>query len=311
MAVKRLLFILPNLLGGGAERVTLTLLRELCARGYQVTLFLFKHEGVYWSEVPNGIKVRAVLPAGERTRRHLVKILFALLGEVRHHDVLVAGLEGGPTILAYLASVLVGKPSVGWVHVALEQFGNARWGRLERFLARWIYPRLAAVVCVSEGALASLVRLIGAGHPTWRTIPNPIQVVQKKVPEDGSDPGLPLVLAVGRLEIQHKGFDVLIRAHARLQQAGIFHRLTILGEGPDRLELETLAREEGVADSVALPGFVKDILPWYDRADVFVLSSRFEGLPTVILEALSRGVAVVATDCSFETYRNSPGPEFG
>jgi glycosyltransferase involved in cell wall biosynthesis len=297
MFPEKLLFVLPNLLGGGAERVTLTLLRELAVRGNEITLFLFKKEGVYWEDVPKGVRIRAVLPEGWRTRNYPVRVLLALVHELRHHDLVVGGLEGWPTFLSYVAAHLTRRPVVGWVHIALEGGGAHHWGRLERSLARWIYPRLDAAVCVSGGALASLRRQLGTNAPQWRSIPNPVQGRPLGNIARCTEARTPLVLAVGRLEIHQKGFDLLIRAHARLRREGLNQRLVILGEGPDRLLLENLAREEGVADSVALPGFTADVWSWYEKGTVFALSSRFEGLPTVIIEALAAGVPVVATDC--------------
>jgi glycosyltransferase involved in cell wall biosynthesis len=107
--------------------------------------------------------------------------------------------------------------------------------------------------------------------------------------------GLPVILGVGRLAEQ-KDFFTLIRAFALVRQ----HRparLIIVGEGPDRPGLEALARELGVADDVSLPGFSTNPYAYMRQADVFVLSSLFEGLPAVLVEALAVGVPIVSTRC--------------
>lgn len=311
MRPERLLFILPNLLGGGAERVTLTLLRELAGRGYQVSLYLFKQEGVFWPEVPPQVKVRTALPAGQRTRRHLLRVFRNLRAVIRQQDLVVAGLEGGPTILGYFAARSVGKPIIGWVHTVFERPRGIRRVFPEPVLARHIYPRLSGVVGVSSGVLASLERLTGRQGPAWRVIANPLQAMPPRLARETGAAGPPMVLAAGRLENRLKGFDLLIRAHARLLREGLEQRLVILGEGPDRRELEALVRKEGVTASVELPGFVTEVWAWYDRAAVFVLSSRHEGLPTVILEALARGVPVVATDCEAGPREILDGGAFG
>jgi len=104
------------------------------------------------------------------------------------------------------------------------------------------------------------------------------------------------VLGVGKLKPQ-KGFDVLLRAFARVRAARPA-RLVILGEGPQRRALEQLARELGLsADDVALPGFVANPYAWMARSAVFALSSRWEGLPNALIEALACGCAVVSSDC--------------
>jgi glycosyltransferase involved in cell wall biosynthesis len=102
-------------------------------------------------------------------------------------------------------------------------------------------------------------------------------------------------MGVGRL-IGTKGFDLLIRAFARVRQV-VDCRLIILGEGKERRSLLALAGEVGVAESVDLPGHVANPYAWISRARLFVLASRWEGSPNVVIEALGLGVPVVSTDC--------------
>jgi glycosyltransferase involved in cell wall biosynthesis len=105
----------------------------------------------------------------------------------------------------------------------------------------------------------------------------------------------PVVLAAGRL-VALKGYDTLLRAFARVRQE-TFARLVILGEGPERPNLERLAAELGVAADVDMPGFDPNPFRYMKRAGVFVLSSRCEGLPNVLIQALACGCPVVSTDC--------------
>jgi glycosyltransferase involved in cell wall biosynthesis len=105
----------------------------------------------------------------------------------------------------------------------------------------------------------------------------------------------PVVLAVGSLTVQ-KDFPTLIRAVAHVQETRPV-RLLILGEGQDRPTLEAQVRKLGLEQSISLPGFVANPYAYMARASVFVLSSRWEGLPTVLMEALFCGAPVVATDC--------------
>ena len=105
----------------------------------------------------------------------------------------------------------------------------------------------------------------------------------------------PVILGVGRLEMQ-KDFATLIRAFAKVQSQRPA-RLMILGEGISRPQLEALVRELGVAENVTLPGFVANPYAYMARSAVFVLSSLFEGLPTVLIEAMAAGTSVVSTDC--------------
>ena len=153
------------------------------------------------------------------------------------------------------------------------------------------------MICVSGGVLDSLSKFVGRRCPQWSVILNPLHYWPPQSPLCEKGSSLPLVIATGRLNNRQKGFDLLIQAHAKLCKEGTKHRLAILGEGPDRKKLEDLIQREEVSVTVSLPGFVSDVWRWYDQASLLVLSSHFEGLPTVIIEALARGLPVVATDC--------------
>jgi glycosyltransferase involved in cell wall biosynthesis len=297
MQNKRLIFILPNLCGGGAERVVLTLLWELAERGYQITLFLFKREGVYWDEVHPNIRICAVLAEGQRTRWGFPRVWLSLVQEVRHHDIVIGALEGWPTILGYFAARWYGKPCFGWVHIDLYACPTYRQNWLLQKLLFWVYSRLNEVVFVSTGARDSATRWIDGKHNfQCCVIHNAIRLSESKLPSTEQIREPLHVIAVGRLSTQ-KGFDLLIRAHAKLISDGQIHHLTIYGIGNQKPALQNLIHELLVAESVSLPGFANDISLCYSQADVFVLSSRFEGFGMVIVEAMAHGVPVVATDC--------------
>jgi glycosyltransferase involved in cell wall biosynthesis len=106
----------------------------------------------------------------------------------------------------------------------------------------------------------------------------------------------PMLIAVGRLSYE-KGFDLLIRAHAKVLKKGIEHNLIIVGDGPHRSKLQELIYHLEVTNTVFMPGYVENQYPLIKKARALVLSSRFEGLPGVIIEALALGKPVVATAC--------------
>ena len=122
--------------------------------------------------------------------------------------------------------------------------------------------------------------------------------------------GATRIIAVGTLKPQ-KDFETLIRAFARLQRDRPTARLLILGEGPVRPDLERLAAEFEVSEDVFLPGFVRDPYPFYRAADLFVLSSRYEGFGNVIVEALENGLSVVSTDCESGPREILSGGQYG
>jgi glycosyltransferase involved in cell wall biosynthesis len=169
-------------------------------------------------------------------------------------------------------------------------------------LLRHFYPEADAIACVSRGVADDVARVTGMPRERIQTTYSPIVSRQLagrtagEAPHEWLEPGAPpLVLGVGKLKPQ-KRFDTLLRGFARLRAARSV-RLVILGAGHERRSLLSLARSLGVADDVALPGFTRDPFAWMQRAAVFVLSSAWEGLPSVLIQAMACGCPVVSTDC--------------
>jgi len=169
-------------------------------------------------------------------------------------------------------------------------------------LARTCYPWAARVVAVSRGAADDLARTSGFPREQIHVIYNPVitpSVVALARQKPGHPwlacPGPPVILGVGRLTRQ-KDFPTLLRAFAEVRRVRPA-RLIILGEGEERAALEALAGELGVANDVMLPGFITDAVTYMAASALFVLSSAWEGLPTVLIEALAAGTRVVSTDC--------------
>jgi glycosyltransferase involved in cell wall biosynthesis len=301
-----LAIFLPCLYGGGVERVLVNLMRGfveqgLVEQGLKIDLVLAFVEGPYLSLVPPEVRIvdleckrlRASLPA-------LVRYL-----KENKPAVLLTAMED-TNLIALWSRVLAGVSTrvVVSVHNTLSQESqNATQlkRRMAPYFARLFYPWADAVVTVSEGAAEDLARL-GLSKEQIKVIYNPVVTPDlfKKITEPPDHPWFepgspPVILGVGRLEKQ-KDFATLIRAFDQVQQ----HRparLMLLGEGKERPYLEALVQELGLAKNVALPGFVANPYAYMARAGVFVLSSLYEGLPTVLIEAMAGGTRVVSTDC--------------
>jgi GalNAc-alpha-(1->4)-GalNAc-alpha-(1->3)-diNAcBac-PP-undecaprenol alpha-1,4-N-acetyl-D-galactosaminyltransferase len=163
-------------------------------------------------------------------------------------------------------------------------------GREWSLLRRFAYPRAAAVVVQTERVRAWAERIVAADRV--HVIGNPVEI-------DERSPTLvrePEIVAIGRLVAQ-KGFDVLLRAFACVAARHPSWRLVILGEGPLRAELHALAMQLAIVDRVELAGQVHDVRTRLRRAGLYVSSSRFEGFPNALVEAMAEGTAIVATDC--------------
>lgn len=224
-----------------------------------------------------------------------------LLRESRQHDVMVSSSEiGFAFLMGWLVAKVVRKPFVVMVQSPLNE-AIAGWvPKSLQFVTRKVHARVDAAICVSAGLAGEL---LDNGLSPERLFTVAVGVDLERVLQQGKQlsdiaiPAVRYVVAVGRLDFQ-KGFDVLIRAHAQVVKAGELCDLVIVGEGDDLEALTELAQELQVSESVKMTGFVANPHPLIAQADLFVLSSRREGMGgLVLLEALAHGTPIIATDC--------------
>ncbi len=241
-------------------------------------------------------------------RRHALNSLFPLIGYLRREQpaALLAAKDRAGRV-AILARALSGVHTRVVVRLGTNLSaalrGEGWWRRWPRYLPmRLIYRWADAVVAVSEGVALDTARITGLPEERIHVVHNP--VITPALDRHAAapcehpwlrDPDRPVILAAGRLTPQ-KDFATLIRAFA-LVRAQRPCRLIILGEGRLRRPLEGLVGELGLGEDVDLPGFEPNPYPLMAAADLFVLSSAWEGSPNVLTEALALGTPVVATDC--------------
>ncbi len=323
---------LRSLAGVGPVRVLLDLARELVQREFRVDLVVAYGSGAYQDHVPPGVHLvnlearlaQACLPRllgnGELLRAlgpipwlpgspRVLGAIPALADYLQHQrpDVLLAAQHYG-NLAAACAHALAGSPGRLLLSQRTQLSVYLRAGRTPRKrLAlnpiRRLYPRAEQVICVSRGVAADLQALTGLPAERLPVIYNP--VVTPELARQAAKPsghpwldtpdGPPVVLAAGRLHYQ-KDFPTLLRAFAALRRQRPA-RLVLLGEGRDRRALGTLARQLGIAGDLDMPGFVDNPFAFMARAALFTLSSRYEGLPGVLIQAMACGCPVVSTDC--------------
>jgi glycosyltransferase involved in cell wall biosynthesis len=295
-------FFLASLRGGGAERVILNLAQGITERGLRVDLVLSAAKGAFLEHVPPAVRV---VDLGARRLSHSILPLTGYLRRERPR-VLVSSISHS-NLAALWAARLAGQstPVVVTVHNTLSRSTQGQGYLAQRVwprLIRTFYPWAAGVVAVSRGAADDLARTSGVPRERVRVVYNPVITpdLLARAAESPDHPWFcpgqpPVILGVGRLTPQ-KDFPTLIRAFAEVRRRRPA-RLIILGEGPERPVLEALVKQLALADDVALPGFRENAMAFMAASALFVLSSAWEGLPTVLIEALAAGTQVVATDC--------------
>ena len=264
--------------------MTLTYLRLLDRSRYRPILLVLKAEGELLGSVPEDVLVAFGLSG--------------LLRFVWQADVIIGALELTATYVAVLLGSVLKRPVIGWVHSNLQLYPPAqRW--YHRFCLSLFYPWLNEVLAVSHSSADSVCNIFPRLASKTQVLEIPIDLERvRKLAEEKVYRLLetPMLLGVGILN-KVKSFDNAIRIHAALLRRKVPNHLVILGSGPEELNLLALAQELGVSDSVFMLGYVDNPYQWMDKADVFVLTSRVEGLSSVVIEALALGKLVVSTDC--------------
>lgn len=291
----RIVFIIPNLGSGGAERVASVLCNDWAAQGHDVTLLTFEQEGAEpFFPLDPRIALRP-LAAAERSRglaamlsknRARIARLRASIGDLRP-DVAVAFMTEA-NVLALAASRGMKLPVV---ISERNQPDRPGLGTVHKIARRVTYPLASAIVVQTE-AIADWVE--SRFKVPVHVIPNPVP----RVSGSGERPpgGPPTIVSVGRLSKQ-KGLDLLIESFAALADKHADWRVVIYGEGPERAALAELAAVKGLAQRISFPGVTKDVPGVLRQASLFVLPSRYEGYPNALVEALACGLPIVATDC--------------
>ena len=310
---KRFAFLLPNLGGGGAERVALRLIEDSLAAGHEVDLVLSRATGELLPLVPQGVRI---VDLGATRIRSAIGPFRAYLRDRRPDAVhimmwplTVAGIIAAKLARSTARIVIAEHTTLG------RQYAGSRRNLAALSLTtRLFYPLADAILCVSHESADDLARLSGLDRAGIAVVYNPVAappgpVIVPPAIEALWGDDCARILTVGSLK-PVKDHAMLIRAFARLARQRPA-RLIIVGEGDMRAELERVATEEGVADRVVMPGFTLDPWPYYASADLFVLSSNYEGFPLVLIEAMRCGLNIVSTDCESGPREILVGGDYG
>jgi glycosyltransferase involved in cell wall biosynthesis len=300
----KLFFFIHSLSAGGAERVTTTLANYWAEKGWNVTVVSIASADSDFYHLDSRIK-RIALEIDSSSANFFEALINnlqrirALRAVLRQHQPNAAvAMMTTANVLLPIAGLGLAVPVIGSERVHPP---TVALGRIWDTIRRWSYSHLSGLVAQTSQSADWLRANTSAQR--IQVIPNPVSY-----PMQSHEPCIlpatireelgcsSLVLAAGRLE-QQKGFDCLIKAFSDISNKHTDWGLVILGEGKQRTELEHLVKLLGMGNRVCLPGAVGNVGEWYAAADLFVLTSRFEGFPNTLLEALAYGVPSVAVDC--------------
>ena len=283
----KILFLISSLSSGGAERVVSLLANHLCGQ-YEVTIATFaKEESFYPLDkcirhmkldllIDSATPLHTLLNTWQRIRRLQEFFL------VERPDVVVSFMSH-TNLLAIFAAKAVRIPIIVSERITYDFYGSSILNVARRIL----YPFANALVVQTQRDRENYPFVSKAFViPNLVAIPSEVRPIKRREQ---------VVLAVGRLE-NVKGFDLLISAFGKLKSKD--WRLVIVGEGSQRNKLEALIRKIG-ADNIFLAGRQNNMEEWYQKASIFVLSSRKEGFPNVLLEAMAHACACIAFDCPY------------
>lgn len=277
-----------------------TLAANFSRLGLYTEIILVKAAGEFIPRLPAGINLVDLNCTSAYT---CLPALVAYLRK-RQPDVMISALDL-TNLMALIARRIAGYPKRLFIRLDNTQSSVYRSGykkKLEKLLLRKLYPLSDGIIAVSIGVADDFIQYTKITSHPIHTIYNPIltkDVLAKAaepIQHNWFSPGQPpVILGVGRLTAQ-KNFPLLLNAFAKVLQTRPAH-LLILGEGPQRGQLESLARELYIEESVSLPGAQPNPYNFMANSSMYVLSSDYEGLPTTLVEALACGCPVISTDC--------------
>jgi glycosyltransferase involved in cell wall biosynthesis len=309
-------FFFRALTGGGAEHITANLAQGFAERGYKVDLVLTSPAGLYLEQISPEIRVVDLNTFHKTHTRSSSSLrnLWNLVAYLRQYQpkVLMTGTHfiNEIGIIANLLAKIVNHSQTKTKICVLEhtnisveyKFVEQRSSQIIPWTSQLLYPFADHIVAVSHGVAQDLSKLSHLPLDHIQVIYNPIllenldQLAQEEITFDEfKNKDCPIVLGAGRFVTQ-KDFKTLIKAFKTVRSQ-IKAKLILMGGGTQKQQLQNLCQELGLEQDVHLLNFVSNPYPLIAHADVFVLSSRWEGLPTVLVEALALGTPIVSTDC--------------
>jgi glycosyltransferase involved in cell wall biosynthesis len=299
---RKILFIIPSLNGGGAERILLNIIKLLDREKFTPYLVILENKGEYLDQVPEDTPIYYL---NERSKGFIWLIVLSLAYKIYPRikpDIIVSFID-----YANLGSIIARILYVKGVPIVISQHNftslslkNKRLKNILPLLFRVIYPMANKIIAVSKAMAADLTSNFGIARKNMQVIYNSLDLrhikqLAKESTSSVAKEAIPTIVSCGRLTKQ-KNYPFLLRSFAKVVRQ-VDAKLLILGQGEEKASLEQLSFDLGIRNKVEFLGFKKNPFVYMANADIFVLSSDWEGLPMVILEAMACGVPVISTRC--------------
>jgi glycosyltransferase involved in cell wall biosynthesis len=313
---KKILIRIGSLRHGGAEKVLVTFLKNLPEDKYEIDLLLNLYSGKYLSEVPDWINI-LYLNKGEmittnriqdlpqkiyrvvyqKLLKRFPKLLYQGKLNGKKYDIEFAAIHGMRDEI--LNSPLKNSKKIVWIHNDLTEVKSYTNEEIRKFFG------FDSIMVISEKIRGTFLNLAQNEREKQKIekIYNPLDTeevltkAEKPVLNYSFDQNIPTFISVGTVFPQ-KGFDRLLKVHKKLLDEGFKHKILIVGDGYDFENIKKLKSDLNIDDTATMLGFTDNPYPYFKNADFYILSSRYEGFPTVLFEAITLKKQIIATDVS-------------
>lgn len=303
--MKKIAFFMHNFTGGGAEKVTIKLANEFHKRGYIVKIIVIEDSGNLEKTVDKEIYIEKLnIKNKSKIIKNFLNILYLKrIFDSKDFNILISVTTHMNLIASIANSLAKNKIKLyATVHSSISM-ENRSFKLLRNNLIKFFNKYITKTIVVSNEAEQDYIKVIGIGEDETVTIYNPVVseeifILQKKENNHEwlqNNRSYKTILAAGRLS-KPKNFEMLLKSIAIVYKT-FDVRLIILGEGELKGELEKLAEDLGISRIIDFHGFTDNPYSYFYRCDLFTLSSDWEGLPTVLIEALACGCKIVSTEC--------------
>lgn len=316
---KKILFLMPAMTGGGAEKVLVDILQHFDYEHYDVSLFLEYREGIYLEDIPKKVQIVSLHGKDnlwfQRLHRRLLehgwlvdfyywvyRLMFLWKLRRRNFDVAVSFMEGS-AVRFHSYIFHKARKHLSWVHIDLLRKHWSLGYFRDEAEEQSIYGKMDKIVFVSNDARSSFLKMypmVECGQCVVQYNLIDEKSILSQIGGKHTEKKKFTICMVGRLNRQ-KRYDRAVEVAHRLKADGLDFELWILGEGELRSTIESQIKEYGLEETVLLEGFVKPPYPYVSQADLFLCTSESEGLPLVIAEAFCMGIPVVSTNVTGPT----------